>query len=391
VPQPDPDLQTGLHYLRAGQFDRAEPLFRSALGRHGERPDILHFLAVCLSQRGALGDAEAMWRKALAKDPHEPMLSYNLGLVARRQGRLDEAARRFRDTLRRQPAHIEARLALASVQMDLGRYAAGERELAELVGKLDEAIQQGGDGLKPLQSRARNMLGYALYRLGKLSEAIEVLDMALVDAAEDAARRSQILGDRALAVGALGYHDEAIAEAGQAIELAPQSAVLHHVLGFVLHFAGRSSEAIAPIRRSLEIDPSFAVALKTLALAQAAIGKDEEAVHILQQALRHNPLDRDAVLQLSNLHVERSRFAEALETLEPCLKATSDDARALNNPCTRRSAGSHKSWPDPGRSRPRCRSSATARARLARLARRFSPARPLWRLSCSFGRPGKGA
>ena len=42
APQPDPDLQTGLQYLRAGWFDRAEPLFRSALARHGERPDILH-------------------------------------------------------------------------------------------------------------------------------------------------------------------------------------------------------------------------------------------------------------------------------------------------------------------------------------------------------------
>ena len=50
-PQPDPDLQTGLQYLRAGWFDRAEPLFRSALARHGERPDILHFLAVCCFDR----------------------------------------------------------------------------------------------------------------------------------------------------------------------------------------------------------------------------------------------------------------------------------------------------------------------------------------------------
>ena len=43
---PDPDLQTGLQYLRAGWYDRAEPLFRAGLGRHGERPDILHYLAV---------------------------------------------------------------------------------------------------------------------------------------------------------------------------------------------------------------------------------------------------------------------------------------------------------------------------------------------------------
>ena len=189
--QPDPDLQTGLQYLRAGWFDRAEPLFRSALARHGERPDILHFLAVCLSQRGALGDAEVMWRKALAKDPNEPMLSYNLGLVARRQGRLDEAARRFRETVRRSPAHVEARLALASIYMDLGRYAAAERELIEFVGSVDQRIQQGAEGLKPLQARARNMLGYALYRLGHHSSAIEVLDMALVDAGDHESGREQ--------------------------------------------------------------------------------------------------------------------------------------------------------------------------------------------------------
>src|SRR5688572_2166210 len=119
MPAPDPDLKTGLEYLRAGWFDRAEPLFRSALGRYGERPDILHFLAVCLSSRGALAEAEELWRKAIAKDPNEPMLSYNLGLVARQTGRLDEATRRFRDTIRRAPNHVEARLALASCHIEM--------------------------------------------------------------------------------------------------------------------------------------------------------------------------------------------------------------------------------------------------------------------------------
>src|SRR3990167_8346803 len=229
APQPDPDLQTGLQYLRAGWFDRAEPLFRAALGRHGERPDILHYLAVCLSQRGALDDAEALWRKALAKDPNEPMLSYNLGLVARRQGRLDEAARRFRDTIRRTPAHVEARLALASLYLDMARFAAAERELVEFVSNVDRAIHEhDGEALKPLQARARNMLGYALYRMGHFSSALEVLDMAMIDAGEDTARRGQILGDRALALGGLGHFDEAIAEAGRALEFAPESASLNH-------------------------------------------------------------------------------------------------------------------------------------------------------------------
>ena len=181
-PSPDPDLQTGLQYVRAGWFDRAEPLFRSALARYGERPDILHFLAVCLSQRGALDDAEQLWRKAIAKDPKEPMMSYNLGLVARRQGRLDEAARRFRDTIRRAPNHMDARLALASVHMDLDRHAAAERELGQLLNDLERAEHEGRPAPKPLQARTRNMLGYALYRCGQPQAALEILDQALADA-----------------------------------------------------------------------------------------------------------------------------------------------------------------------------------------------------------------
>ncbi|MEI6202131.1 MAG: tetratricopeptide repeat protein, partial [Enhydrobacter sp.] len=200
--QIDPDLQTGQQYLRAGWFDRAEPLFRAAHGRYGDRPDILHYLAVCATQRGALDDAADLWRKAIAKDPREPMLSFNLGLVMRRMGQLDEAARRFRDAIRLKPEHIEARLSLASIHMDQGKFAAAERELSDIATNLDRAIEQpDGAGLRPLQARTRNMLGHTLYRLGHFGPAIEVLDMALNDAGEDQRQRAQILGDRALALG----------------------------------------------------------------------------------------------------------------------------------------------------------------------------------------------
>src|ERR1700751_1197145 len=149
--QPDPDLPSGLQFLQAGIFARAEPLFRSAHGRYGDRPEILHYLAVCLSQRGALADAETLWRRAIAKDPNEPMLSYNLGLVARRQGKLDEAAKRFRDTIRPPPFHIDARFALASLHVEQTRFAAAERELAEIIQNVEKAIEQPeGEKLKPL-------------------------------------------------------------------------------------------------------------------------------------------------------------------------------------------------------------------------------------------------
>ena len=154
---------------------------------------------------------------------------------------------------------------------------------------------------------------------------------------------------------ALGHHDEAIAEAGQALDLAPDSAIAQPRAGLrALLRRPAVSDAIGPIERALEIDPSFTPALRTLALAQTATGKADDAVDVLQRALRHNPLDPDAILQLSFLHIERGSFAEALETLEPYLKAAPDDVRGAQQP-------------GPGAARPQAlrRGAAGVEARLA--------------------------
>lgn len=329
--QPDPDLQSGLQFLNAGWFDRAEPHFRAAHGRYGDRPDILHFLAVCVSRRGQIAEAAALWRKALAKDPNEPMLSFNLGLANRGLGQLDEAAKRFRDTIRRQPGHVEARLALASIHIDQGKFTASERELAETIGIIEQALENEGERWKPIQARARNMLGHVLYRLGNFATAVEVLDMAALDAGEEQARRAQILGDRALSLGGLGHHDEAIEEAHKALELAPDNAILNHVLGFVLFFAGRTAEAIAPIEKALVLDPNFTQATRTLAIVKSASGKADEAIDLLKSAVARRPHDRNILLQLSFLHIEKGEHQQAVDLLGPYLKTVPEDVRALNN------------------------------------------------------------
>jgi tetratricopeptide (TPR) repeat protein len=175
------------------------------------------------------------------------------------------------------------------------------------------------------------MLGHALYRLNHFGPAIEVLDMALNDAGEDPRQRAQILGDRALALGGLAHHDEAIAEARKALELWADNPSLNHVLGFVLYFAGKVSEAIPPIENALALTPGFPAALRTLALAQKAAGNTNAAVEALQKAIRFNPRDRDAVLQLSLLQLEAEEFEQALATVAPYLEKMPDDIRALNN------------------------------------------------------------
>jgi Flp pilus assembly protein TadD len=55
------------------------------------------------------------------------------------------------------------------------------------------------------------------------------------------------------------------------------------------------------------------------------------AVDVLRRAIGQNPLDRDAILQITYLQIEQKNFADALEVLEPLLKTTPNDVRALNN------------------------------------------------------------
>jgi len=120
-----------------------------------------------------------------------------------------------RDTIRRAPTHVEARLALASLHIDQNRFAAAERELAEIIQNVEKAIDQPeGEKLKPLAARCRNLLGHVLYRLGNHSTAVEVLDMAMADAGDDLQRQAQILGDRALAL-VIKLHQEAVLSEGQ--------------------------------------------------------------------------------------------------------------------------------------------------------------------------------
>ena len=162
------------------------------------------------------------------------------------------------------------------------------------------------------------MLGYALYRLGQYSAAIEVFDMALDDAGDNAERRGQILGDRSLSLAALGHYDEAIAEAGRALELAPTSATLNHTLGFVLYFSGRPSDAIPPDREGAPARPG----LRRRPTARWRWPGRRRARPIRPSRSSRRSWNathsiRTAILQLSNLHVQAGRFEEAIQVLDP--------------------------------------------------------------------------
>ncbi len=333
---PDPDLRDGMEFLRGGRFTDAEVRFRSAMARFGERPDILHYLAVCVANRGDAAAAEKLWRKAIKRDPDEAMLHFNLGVVQHRQGKLDEAVKTWRQTLRLDSDHHEARLRLAATLTELERHGEAETAYRDLVAALDEAPDSDAAPEAVAQRwRQRAMaqagLGYVLFRLERPAEALEPFNAAVADMPATAPEWPGIQADRGLALAAAGRVEDSLAAIDEALAVAPDRALLHHSRGHVLFHAGRGAEAIPSLQRAIELDASRADSARLLGLAREREGDTAGALEAFDTALKAKPGFNEAVHDATSLAIDRGEFSRALDLLKPWLETHRDDAKAWNN------------------------------------------------------------
>ncbi len=96
-------------------------------------------------------------------------------------------------------------------------------------------------------------------------------------------------------LGLRGRYDEAIAEARQATELDPVSAIISRGVSDVLTMGRRFDEAIEHATKAIALEPSFSSLYWSLALAQAGNGLYSDAVATLEQG--HRYAQGDATLE----------------------------------------------------------------------------------------------
>ena len=110
-------------------------------------------------------------------------------------------------------------------------------------------------------------------------------------------------------------HDRAIEELSRAITLQPNFANAHFLLGWALHFVGRSQEGIDAINRGVRLDPRYSdVHLDWLAQAHFQLGQFEQAAELLQRRIVRNP-DTDisrVLLAATYGHLGRAIDAKAM-------------------------------------------------------------------------------
>jgi tetratricopeptide (TPR) repeat protein len=231
----------------------------------------------------------------VARDRLEAAVSHQ------RAGRFREAVAILQELLRAAPrdADLMQRLGVALAQ--LGQPAQGAPLMAASL------------ELQPGRPSVLLNLARALLALGRPEAALQCCDRAVaLDSAAAGNYRAGAYRLRGAALTMLGRRDEALANLGQAVRLAPNDAEALTELGVALEAGERTHDALNCFERALELDQNQSLALQHLAKLTAAMGDYTRALGYVDRALALQP-------QLAALHSNRGNFLTRLDRLGEAL------------------------------------------------------------------------
>jgi Flp pilus assembly protein TadD len=236
-------------------------------------------------------EAVGFCRAALAIRPGNPRLHDTLGFLLEYLGKTEQAEAEFRRAIELDPKDAVAHSNLGSVLQWNNKL--------EAAAELRRAIE-----LDPKYSDAHMNLGWVLYDYHKLDEAAVEFRLVIDLAREQQSKRGaaakyhssveydpffeEVNGHSGLAnvLDQQGKRDEALAEQGRCIELAPKDPAVYFNRAFMLWDQGKLDDAGADCRRVIELSPKCLRAHRKLADVLKRQGKPEAAAPEYRTAAR---------------------------------------------------------------------------------------------------------
>ena len=295
----------GALLLRRGDLARARSLLAGALRRARHDPETLF-------QVGMLHAAAGAWRLAARSFQRAARLSGGsryesaLGKAYLHLGMADEACAAFERALHTNPDDVET----------LDAY----REALEACGRLEAAYSVGRRvaRLAPGNAAIQQRVGSVALRLGRVNEALELLDRAVaLDSRLVAAHL-----ERSRALLAAGRAEAALAAAQQAHTLAPDQAHPIALAAEALIALRRDDEARPLLERARALDATLLPACVALRDLLARTGDLAAAVILAQRTVALAPNDAFHHARLGELLLETGDLAQAEQALHSALQLT---------------------------------------------------------------------
>lgn len=179
----------------------------------------------------------------------------------------------------------------------------------------------------PTNARAHNNLGQALFRAGRIKDAVAAYQAAL-RLQPNYPETHYNLG---VAFARLDALAEAIIHYEAALKLQPVYPAAHNNFANTLVKVGRMEDALTHYAEALRQDPAFAEAHGNWGNALLQLGRAEESLAKFARALELKPGSADGLYNLGNAYAALGRMAEALEKYREAIAVRPDYAEAHVN------------------------------------------------------------
>ena len=292
-------LRDALDHHRAGRPVDAHRLYKRVLADRPDEPDALHLLGLLTADNGNPAAAADLIRRAIAARPNVVDYHLSLARVLRAGGKPADAAAVLQSTVDMNPLTDAATYRdLAEVLVQTGRHA-------EAAGPMQRAVE-----LEPT-AESLALLGELLVAANRVPEAYRALIRAV-----------QLRPDWAAAHGVLGsvqdrQGDLPAAEASyrRAIDVDADLPEARNNLGSVLLRQNRAGEAAEHLRRAVALRPVFPQAHNNLGRALAVLDRPAEAMAAFRAAVAQAPQFPEAWDGLGRLLLADHQWGEASDAL----------------------------------------------------------------------------
>jgi tetratricopeptide (TPR) repeat protein len=232
----------------------------------------------------------------------------NLGVAFYKTGMLDEAVREFRRVTELRPDDLGARFFLGLAHLRLGKWA-------DALAQLETASRQRG-----AKASVFHNLALALERLGRLEEARDALQEALLRGGDEEPRIHLSLGILALRSGAFDQADAHFMRARPLFGARPPSAVWFHWSALAAALSSQLDKAIGLLTDGCAVHPHAAALQNNLAVALVAAGRDDEARAAIDCGLAEDPGLAPLHRNRGDLFLAERRNDQALESYQRAVK-----------------------------------------------------------------------
>jgi tetratricopeptide (TPR) repeat protein len=274
------------------------------------------FLGLAHLQKGDVKKATAELQKAVELNPDYTEAVRILSEIQIRIGNADAALGLLNDLIRRHPEAGSAYILMGSAYISKRDFTKAEETYRKVM------------HLMPENPQGPYLLGLAMRRQGKDAESSAMFEAALKLAPGFIEPLDQLA---AIEVGRTGKWEGALSRIRKQIEIAPDQAGLHYLLGLACFRKADWDQAEQSLIKALELQPGMTAAYLVLSQVYVATHKDDQALARIEKALSVSSNDVASLMMKGGILERRNDVANAVKQYQRVLDLNPRYYQAANN------------------------------------------------------------